>query len=254
MDRVADFESARREFEPLRAYHNKKLLKGDLKMKKFLSAILIITLLFSVSGCTGSISKAEKTVTSFMDSYCQFNLKDAFEHIENKDSYKLPFQDLEGAILSVKESMTAEMTEEEASDYVDSFIAPIFRKFVEKLSYKISDSKKEDDKFIFNIELASINSQNLSGSEYNPEELLLELTTELYENGTITEDMTEEEMSQAMFKPMMQKMTEYILETIENSGTETKTIKLVLKKESGKYLITEESDLEVLLSSAEIGM
>ena len=108
---------------------------------------MAFVLIFSLGGCSGK-SKAEETAKSFMDAYCEFDLKTAFEHLENKDAHTLPFDNFDDLIETTRASMEEGEIIEGMNSYVDKFLTPIYTKFVEKLSYSIESTEKQEDKFI----------------------------------------------------------------------------------------------------------
>jgi len=219
-------------------------------MKKILSIFITLMLLLSLSACSDGTEEAKKTVTSFMDNFCEFRLKNASQYIENKESYPLIYDDLESALEAMKSSTTQEDVSG-ISEYYDIYITPLYEKFVEKLSYSISDTEKKDGKFYFTIDLQTINMDNIN-LEYDPETIITELTEELTADGTITPGMTQEELNEVISAPMMKKTAEYALEALDKAGTVTKKITLVVKKIDDNYLITDEGDLSVLMSTTSL--
>lgn len=229
--------------------------KGDLfAMKKILCIIMVFILTLSVAGCASGKLNAEKTAKNFMDALCEFNLKAAFEHLENKDSHTLPFETLDHLMETMRISMEQGESVDGMDSYVDKFLVPIYTKLVEKLSYSVSGTEKQEDKYIVNINLERINAENITTSELNFEEIMSELATELTENGTLNKDMSQEDFLAVIMEHTPEKMAQKMLSLIENAGTQTIPVKLVIKKTDGKYLITDESDIETLLSSTSLNM
>lgn len=219
-------------------------------MKKIVCILLCLVTMLFASACSDGRAEAEKTAVAFMDAYCELNLKDASLYIENKDSFTLPFENFDSMIETIKTSMETEEAIAGMDSYVEKFIIPVYTKYVEMLSYSITGTEKEEDKFIVNISLESINAENISTDELNFEEIMSELATELTENGTLTSDMSQDDFLAIIMEHTPEKMASHMITLIENAGTETKEIKLVIKNTDGEYLITDEGDLSLLLSEA----
>jgi len=229
--------------------------KGDLfTMKKILCITMVFILALSIAGCSVGKSNAEKTAKNFMDALCEFNLKAAFEYLENKDSHTLPFETLDHLMETMRISMEQGESVDGMDSYVDKFLVPIYTKLVEKLSYSVSGTEKQEDKYIVNINLERINAENITTSELNFEEIMSELATELTENGTLNKDMSQEDFLAVIMENAPEKMAEKMLLLMDNAGTHTIPVKLVIKKVDGKYLITDESDIETLLTSTSLNM
>ncbi|MBE7028300.1 MAG: hypothetical protein E7407_04620 [Ruminococcaceae bacterium] len=223
-------------------------------MKKILCIIMVFILTLSVAGCTFGKSNSEKTAKNFMDAFCEFNLKEAFEYLENKDSHTLPFETLDQLIESMRISMEQGESVDGMNFYVDKFLVPIYTRLVEKLSYSISGTEKQEDKYTVNVNLETINAENITTSDLNFEDIMSELATELTENGTLNKDMSQEDFLAVIMENAPEKMAEKMLLLMDNAGTHTIPVKLVIKKVDGKYLITDESDIETLLTSTSLNM
>lgn len=223
-------------------------------MKRALCIIMVFVLALSMGGCVGGKSKAEATAKSFMDAYCEFNLKEAFGYLENQEGHTLPFETFDNLIETTRLTMEEGEVVDGMNSYVDKFIVPIYTKFVERLTYSIASIEKEEDKFIVNVNLETINAENISTNELNFEEIMSELATELTENGTLNADMSQDEFLAVIMEYAPEKMASKMIALLDNAGTQTKAVKLVIKKVNGKYLITDESDLETLLSSTNLDM
>lgn len=223
-------------------------------MKKIISIIMAFILSISTAGCMNSKIKVEETAKNFMDAYCEFNLKAAFEYLENKEDHELPFETLEGFFETMRASMTEDDTIEGMSSYVDKFIVPLYSKFVESLSYSIEKTEKQEDKFVVSVNLETINAENINTEDINFEEIMSQLATELTENGTLNEDMSQDDFLAIIMEHAPEKMAEKMLSLLENAGMQTIPIKLVLKNVDGTYMITDESDIEKLLSSSALSM
>ena len=223
-------------------------------MKRILCIIMALVLVFSMSGCIGGKSQAEKIAKNFMDAYCEFNLKEAFSYLENQEEHTLPFETFDNLIETTRATMEEGEVVDGMNSYVDKFIVPIYTKFVEKLTYSISNIEKAEDKFIVNVNLETINAENISTNELNFEEIMSELATELTENGTLNAEMSQDDFLAVIMEHAPEKMATKMIALLDNAGTQTKAIKLVIKKADGKYLITDESDLDILLSSTNLNM
>ena len=223
-------------------------------MKKILCITMVFILALSIAGCSVGKSNAEKTAKNFMDAFCEFNLKEAFEYLENKDSHTLPFETLDQLIESMRISMEQGESVDGMNFYVDKFLVPIYTRLVEKLSYSISGTEKQEDKYTVNVNLETINAENITTSDLNFEDIMSELATELTENGTLNKDMSQEDFLAVIMENAPEKMAEKMLLLMDNAGTHTIPVKLVIKKVDGKYLITDESDIETLLTSTSLNM
>ena len=210
-------------------------------------------MILSLTACDDGKSQeaAEATVTAFMDSYCAFRLKDASQYIQNKDAYPLIYDDIDDAINSLKAVESEEDDVYGLTDSYDLYLKPIFEKNIEKLSYEIAGCEKMDGKFYFKINFESVDIQNVK-VEYDQEAIMTEVTDELRAEGNLTEDMDKDEWQAAISSSMMEKIVPYALEAIDNAGTTTKEITLVVEKIDDNYLITDESDLNDLMSTVSI--
>ena len=221
-------------------------------MKKVVSIFLAIALILSFTACDNGKAQeeAEATITSFMDNYCAFRLKDASQYIQNKDAYPLIYDDIDDAINSLK-SVEMENEVSGLNDSYDLYLKPIFEKNIEKLSYEIINCEKTEGKFYFTINFESVDIKNVK-VEYDQEAIMTEVTDELKEEGSLTEDMDKDEWQIAISAAMMEKIVPYALEAIDKAGTTTNEITLVVEKIDDKYLITDESDLNELMSTVSI--
>ena len=221
-------------------------------MKKLLALLLSLMLMLSLTACGNKDKDADATtvateeadvendvveeekepgqdvVEAFLGAIAEFNLAEALSYTDGAD-VALPFDDIDG----IKDIMIEAMGEEVSDELKDSainFIEVILLAYSNSIEYEIEGYEEDGDQLVYTVNATYADIESIDydaiGEDY---------MTELMENGTITEDMSEEEMYIALFDAM----AELFADTISTTDTKTEILTLVLNEADGKYIISQ---------------
>ena len=234
-------------------------------MKKLLSILLAFVLMFSLVSCgeikdsdnkekfkNQEVKKEEKktdkqlveeTVKGFFDDLSELNFGGMKSYLS--DSTSLP-EEFNAYNLDELVDETFSSLPAEAQGYIDegtvkTYIESVLNKMKGYISYEIADITKANDeeyKAVVNLTLPDPESSNANEvlGEYMTEEGTMTLLQQLYEEGTITEESTQDEILGALMLKIFTVATEAIDEvefkTVTNSAEY-----IVVKNDAGKWLI-----------------
>ena len=191
--------------------------------------------------------EAKKVVESFMDAFVEFDMKEAAKYVDD-DSF---IDELGAESKDDMIDVVMDMMGEEVGEYADMFeplAELIVDKFIDSMSYEITDTEEsDDDEFTFTVELTSadfesVDFEEIFGSVLD-QEASEELAMELIENGTITEDMTEEEMLAVVFEEVI-KIAEDTIEDLDIETTKEEQEIVVVKDDDEWIIDAKASELE----------
>ena len=250
-------------------------------MKKLLSILLALTMVFSLAACGGDKAEkeakkgekvvdvvkddektkekddealAEETVEGAMDAFCELNLKEFAGYVNGEaDLGDMPFEN--------KDDLTDMFLEELGSDPgmegMIELIQPVFETVVDamldSMTYEITDVSEDNGDYNFTVNFECMDFEALDdfdslmeGTDF--ETTMMEVVTELMESGDITEDMSEEEMMEALIPSLVEILEDVIVEALESVDTNEAELEFVVTEEDGEWLIdAENSNVDALV-------
>ena len=227
-------------------------------LKIALCAVLTLALVFSFVACSDDAAKdeevieevdgeeeAEKVVESFMDGFCEFDIKEMSKYCVDGDAFteNIGYEDFKQELI---DRMSKEFSPELAVQ-----LEPLFEGMVDIVSktieYKITDIEKDGDDYVVTVEYSSIDFEELSNysneafSGENSTKMGEELAQELIDNGTITESSTQEEVVEALIAGMTDKVLNDLEGAIDDFEKVEKTVEITVVEDDGEWLIDEDS-------------
>ena len=249
-------------------------------LKKLLSALLVIAMMFSFAACGSSSDdddddkeetkisskkdkddkddkdseknkedegeSAEEVVTAFMDAYCEFDFETASEYVDDPGMFDESLDDY-------KESMISDMLEgspemEDAEDEIRSFVDALFDAMIDTMSYEITDTDVDDDEATVTVDFTMVDTDVLSMDDTMEEVTVSEEFMNMYNEILGKADtLSEEEMMVEIYAKLFPMMSDAMVKTIKETDTKTESAELVLTKDKkGNWVIdTEASDMDL---------
>ncbi len=210
-------------------------------MKKILSLMLALVLVFSMTACGVSEKEneeaAKNVVESFLSAVSNLEMDKLKDYVVDED--EIPEEFAEMSIDKVMSEMPEEM--EPYSEDFKKLFGGLFDKVKDKIEYEIKDvTKEEDDKYAVSVELTmpklddvdieSVVEENIS------EEDLTAIAMRLFAEGRITVNSTQQEIMDVLMPDVINAL-EDVFDGIElETETEEKEF-VVVKTEDDKWLI-----------------
>lgn len=210
-------------------------------MKKILSLMLALVLVFSMTACgvgeKENEEAAKNVVESFLSAVSNLEMDKLKDYVVDED--EIPEEFAEMSIDKVMSEMPEEM--EPYSEDFKKLFGGLFDKVKDKIEYEIKDvTKEEDDKYAVSVELTmpklddvdieSVVEENIS------EEDLTAIAMRLFAEGRITVNSTQQEIMDVLMPDVINAL-EDVFDGIElETETEEKEF-VVVKTEDDKWLI-----------------
>lgn len=236
-------------------------------MKKLMALLLALVLSFSLVACgkntekddtkeeTKATDKAEKdieeataVVEDFMDALMDLDAKKAAKYIDDEDAIPEEFSQYSDALDDVLEGMMSglpaevEAYRDDIESRMKGFMDKVVAKAKDVMDYEITDVEKDGDNYVFTVSLTAADDASDPFADLDIETFLAEKATEWYEDGTITDSSTEEDL----FELMIPAMFDYMEEALDDVELETTTnsTELVVVPDGNDWIISaDESDL-----------
>ncbi len=214
------------------------------RMKKMLSLLLALAMVLTVmAGCQkqpqpvkDKSELAKEAVENYMEALMLFDFKEASTYTTNPEKMmeSAPYDDLDDATNSILEAVPQDFAAYE--DSILTYADAMFRTMQEAMSYEIIGIEEDGDDYVATIELTTINTNGADVmtqmmEDVNIEELLLQLL----EDGTINENMTEQELMDILIPAMFEKMADVVKNVPLETTTTEETISII--EVDGKWLI-----------------
>lgn len=232
-------------------------------MKKLLSILLALVLMLSLVSCGGSddankvkdeeVKKTDKelveeTAVAFMDALVDLDFEEVKEYVTNKEEISEAVKGYD--IASVKAEFMTQLPEEIAAytKPVETFFDFVVAKAKSSFDYKIKEIVKEEkDKYIVKIDFTEPDMESVDlesvMAELMTEEGVQNLLLEMLEAGTISEETSEEELTELVITEVFNIATEALNEV--EFATSTEEIEIVVVKDGDAWLVdSETSDLD----------
>ena len=206
-------------------------------MKKILSVLLAMMMVLTMLvGCQtqpvqNDDEQARQVVENYLEALTSFKFKEAASYTNDPDALMAdaPYESTQDAMDKIIETLPEEFQAYKTD--VIAFGEALFENLQEKMSYQILNVEKDGETYLASIEITSIDFDNFDSTtlmnnmmqNINVEELL----TELLENGSITETMSEEEMMDVLFPALFQKMAEAAIELPVETTTEKEEFSVI---------------------------
>lgn len=211
-------------------------------MKKILSLLLSLLLLFTLISCVDSgEQEAMQTVQNFLDKLIVLDIEGAKAYVDHPD-------ELDDIFEGISKDTLFQAVPAEFQKYADDFntiIDSMLNKCASVMTYNIKDTYKEDGCFIYVVDMTYPNMDFDFEDAFEQsftEEVMMGIATELLSSGKITTTSTQEEIYDALMPKVFQKAQEVINEM--ELKTKMESIEIAVIEKDGKWLISaEESDL-----------
>ena len=224
-----------------------------------LCALLTLALVFSFTACSDDAPKnnaveeekdnkalAEEAVKGFMDGFRELDIEAMSGYCLDGEAFKesLGFESVEDAIT---EGIVQSGANEEMVNLMAPYVESVVDVMKHRVNYEILSIEEDGEDYIATVaytvpdyETAMATLQANYGEEES-QALGEEIAMELLENGTITQDSTQEEIAAALIDSMMDRLLSE-LETIiiETEPVEDEVEISVIEKD-GKWYVDEET-------------
>ena len=226
-------------------------------MKKIIITILTLTVVLSTAACNNAdisenknsqnqsdkaTKEAEKVAKKFMDKICELDIEGAEEYVSNPEDIPQNITDM-ASLKDLANEKTKELPSE-LKQYEDDFsklFTTATTDISNVLSYKITDSEKEDNKVFVDVDLiapSEISFENVGEKiSTNAKEQIKIIAEEAFYEGKLTEESTDEETLKVVMPKLFTYLNDYIKDFIKNIKTESTEIELILEKQNGEWKI-----------------
>jgi len=254
-------------------------------MKKLLAIVLMLAMVVSFAACGGNESSknfesasgttagdlpaenlavkevtpeelATETAEDAMTAFCEMNLEEMMQLFDTNESVEsLPFRNKYDLYDEFMETLAGESGFDGMESEVEPLAKAVIDAFLGKMSYEIKDVAELDGSFSFKIDFSSINFDNLPDFEEalsspEVEAGVEDLALKLFEEGKVTEDMSEPEMLKVMMPELMAMVEDVIVGSIEDMNIVSAEGTLVVYEKDGKWVVdSEESNFDEILKS-----
>lgn len=219
-------------------------------MKKVCSLLLALALMLTMlAGCqkepvtTDDKALALSVLENYMDAVVEFDFKKAASYTNDSEAAmaEIPYENLDDAVAKTVASMPENLLIYEES--ITDFAEAVFTVMQDNTEYKILSFEEDGENYVGTVEYTNVNTEEfdietmmtklMADIDYN------ELAAQLLADGTITEDMTEEEIQNILFPALFMVMTDTVKETEVATITTEEEISVI--KVDGKWVISQES-------------
>ncbi len=235
-------------------------------MKKLLTGILALTLVFSLTACgenkdnkddkkeetkqtevskeTDPKEAAEETVKDFMDAFCELDTKEMAKYIDGE----LPEEFSDFNFDAVKEETINSLPEElgayktQFGDMFDSLID----KMLATINYDILSVEEDGDNMIAKVDItmADFNAledalNNALSTDFSAK--FVEIAEEAMANGDLTDDSTEQEVIEYLLPKAIDAIGDILEKEIDSLERTTEEAEFTLTEVDGKWLIDADS-------------
>lgn len=214
-------------------------------MKKICSVLLALLLvLTTLSGCSSlgekdAKSQAGEIIENYLTALMQFDFKTASKLTVNPEKMmkNAPYESMDAGVTQIVNAMPEQFRAYESD--IREFATALFDVMLNNMSYTITNLEQVDDKFVATVQMTTVHSENFDMQTILTDMMsttdLQGLLTQYMENGTITEEMSEQELYDIIFPAMFDKMTETIKDIPVETTTDEETFDIVLV--DGNWLI-----------------
>ncbi len=225
------------------------------KLKVLSITLLAVILSMSLASCTlleavinTNAEDSKAAVTGFLDAFSKMEIKNASAFLENSEADDIPFDNLDDAKKQLLEELSSGSSE--MAPYVDK-LSPLldlmFNKMLGGMKYTIADEPSvEGGVYTYTVdftsydftELGNVISKALQNVDYS------KIGTDLANSGTITATTSTEDAMNIIFDAVVAECEGVIEDTFKDINPETVAVKFAVEKIDGKWLITDDSDLD----------
>lgn len=231
-------------------------------MKKTILAVLALATALSFTACSkdnstdekdnkpaenqtvkevSNTDKAEDTVDKFFSSLLALEFDDCKKYIDDFDALDIDFDEF-SSISDYKETVMKELPDELA-DYEDDFgslFDNLIDEILDTMDYEILSSEEDGDNVAVEVKITvPEDTDNIEDKiSENLESSLNDIIEEMLNDGTITEDMSEDDLMKAIVPKVIDVMNDSISANIKNLKTTTQTIDVVVyENDNGEWII-----------------
>lgn len=185
---------------------------------------------------------ATETVENFMNAACELNAEEAYEYTDSDE--EPPYKDADDAV----DQFVAEFSEGAPADgvvYFETLGDMMVDAMLDSMDYEITSCEKDGDEYVITVDWDCIDTVSIEDNMIVDESVGEEIAMELYENGDITEDMTEDEMVEVLMPATVEYMIEVLEDAIADADIKTETKEFVVYEDGGDWIIdADRSDIE----------
>ncbi len=218
-------------------------------MKKICSLLLALTLVLTMlAGCqeapvANEKDSAQVAVSNYMDALAEFDFKTASFYTGDPEAAmaNFPYENIDDAVEKTVATMPENILKYE--DSITDFTEVVFDVMKENTDYEIKNISEDGENYVATVEFTTVDTEKFD-IETMMNDLMAnidvnELTTQLLSDGTITEDMSEEEIYDILFPALFIVMSDTVKESDVATVTTEETITVV--KANGKWVVDMES-------------
>ncbi len=214
-------------------------------MKKVLSVLLaLIMTVTMLAGCQSQPAQnnqelATKTIERYMDALLEFDFKTAAGYSSHPEKIleSAPYSNKEDAVLKMLAAMPENVQKYESS--ITNFAEAVFGLMQDNMAYKITDVEKVGSSYVATLELTSADTEKFDIAELMTTMMaeidLNNLLTELIEDGTVSENMSQEEIYDVLFPVLFDSMSDAVKELPAETTTKEQTFTVI--EVDGEWLI-----------------
>ncbi len=227
-------------------------------LRIILCAVLTLTLVFSFVACSDDAetqktpeevteevdhkADAKKAVKGFMDAYCEMDIAKMSEYCLDGEAFvnDIGYETAEEIVLA---GMRESEVDEEMIQYMNPFAEGIIDIMKDCVEYKIVEVKEDGDDYVATVEYSTPDFQQALASLetiMSSEETAAlgeEIALELVENGTITQNSTEEEIMEALMNEVIARILPEIAIEVEAADIVENTVDIKVVEKNGKWYV-----------------
>lgn len=228
------------------------------RLKQMLCVLLAVVMVLALAACgsNGGGSKEtvppDKVVEAFMDAYLAMDFQTATTYLDDASVLKdaVEYDSAKQGFLDDFVGQTPEM--EPYRDDFEEFFDHMMQSIMDSIQYKIISTDVDGSNATVKIQVDAPDFDSIdmdaAMESVTGEDALMKILMPLIEDGTLTQNSTQEEMYDILVPEMIRLMTEAMDEAIANADpSESGEDDFHLVQKDGKWIIdTEKSDIEGL--------
>lgn len=218
------------------------------KLRKIFCLLLAALMLLAVSACgttaKDEVSEVKGIATSFLDSVCKLDLKEAASYLDGE--VDLPFDNAESLISSLMDKTLG--GNEELASFKDSLM-PVLTLMINaiknSMKYEVKDCTVDGENATVKVDFSMLDTDAVNLDDLDIENTDFDFEgyiQELFDNGQISEETSEEDIIAAVMPKLVEVMSGEVQKELDSAETTTEEKEITLTKKDGKWVITDGAD------------
>lgn len=221
-------------------------------LKVLICAVLAMTMVLSFTACDDKGAElSRETVEAFMEAYTDLDMEKAAQYCSDDIAEELEDMLTDNPLFNIEKTMTdaigGTLPDDMMADIVklcDDLIEEVKGKF----SYTIDDPEEKDGEYIYPVsvtvpDMDAVNMDEIMESaQEDYAEKGMAIVMELYENGEITDDMSEEKIQEVVIEKVGEILVEMMGDMFDEAMSKVETaeeeIDITVSKVDDKWIIT----------------